>query len=100
MTGNMKIIYRLHAVERLYERGIQPEEVRAALESGEAIEKYPDDGAYPARLVLGGKGKRAVHVVAADNLQDDELIVVTGYRPGRGRWSDDLKRRRDEVLDV
>ena len=97
---NMKIIYRIHAIERMFERGIGVKEIRAALETGEAIENYPDDAAYPGRLILAQRGKRPLHVVAADNTAGDEVIVITGYRPDRSRWTEDFKRRRDEVLDV
>jgi hypothetical protein len=96
----MKIIFRIHAIERMFERGIGIKEIRAALEAGENIENYADQTEYPARLVLARKGRRALHVVAADNLQADEIIVITGYRPDPARWTDDFKRRRDEMLDV
>lgn len=96
----MKINYRIHAVERMFERGISVQEIRAALEFGEIIESYVDEAAYPARLVLAGKGKRRLHVVAADNVAGDESIVITAYRPERERWSDDFKRRRDDLPDM
>lgn len=96
----MKINYRIHAVERMFERGISARDIRAALEAGETIESYEDEAAYPARLVLVLRGKRALHVVAADNVAGDETIVITAYRPERRRWSDDFKRRRDDLPDV
>lgn len=96
----MKIIFRIHAIERMFERGIGIKEIRAALEAGENIETYPSEAEYPARLVLAKKGRRALHVVAADNIPSDEVIVITGYRPDPTRWTEDFKRRRDEVLDV
>jgi hypothetical protein len=96
----MKILYRIHAIERMFERGIGIKEVRAAMETGENIENYTDATEYPARLVLSRKGRRALHVVAADNVIDDEVIVITSYRPDPARWTEDFRRRRDEVLDV
>ena len=96
----MKIIYRIHAIERMFERGIGVKDVRFAMEIGVNIENYADDAAYPGRLILAWRGKRPLHVVAADNLAGDEIIVITGYRPDRSRWTDDFKRRRDEVPDV
>jgi hypothetical protein len=96
----MKIIYRIHAIERMFERGIGIKEVRAAMETGENIEVYADATEYPARLVLARKGRRPLHVVAADNIATDEIIVITSYRPDPNRWTEDFKRRRDEVLDV
>ena len=96
----MKIIYRIHAVERMFERGIAPSQVRAVIESGAALENYPDDAAYPARLLLGGAGKRALHVVEAYDDHSGESIIITAYRPDRRRWSADLRRRRDDLPDV
>jgi hypothetical protein len=96
----MKIIFRIHAIERMFERGIGISEIRAGLEKGEAIEHYVDEATYPGRLIMFSSGKKNLHVVVADNTSDGEVIVVTGYRPDRRRWTDDLKRRRDEVPDL
>ncbi len=49
----MKITFRAHALQRMFERKISPADVRAILESGETIEEYLDDIPYPSRLVLG-----------------------------------------------
>jgi hypothetical protein len=38
-----ELIFRLHAVRRMFERRITVEDVRTAVESGETIEQYPDD---------------------------------------------------------
>ena len=96
----MKIIFRIHAIERMFERGIGVKDIRAALENGETIENYADEAAYPGRLILTQRGKRALHVVAADHQAVDEVIVITGYRPDRTRWTDDFRQRRDEVSGV
>jgi len=93
----MKIIFRIHAIERMFERGIGVKDIRIALETGENIEHYPDEAAYPSRLILAKRGKRPLHIVAADNITDDEVIVITSYRPDPSRWTDDFKQRRDEV---
>ena len=65
-----KIIYRFHAVQRMFERKITVEEVRYALEAGEVIEEYSDDTPYPSCLILGCHRGRAIHVVAANNSID------------------------------
>jgi len=96
----MKIIFRIHAIERMFERGIGISEIRMALEKGETIEHYVDEATYPGRLIMFHSGKKNLHVVVADNSPDGEAVVVTGYRPDRRRWTDDLKRRRDEVPDL
>ena len=90
----MKIIFRGHAVRRMFERGLSVEDVRAVLTSGETIADYPDDTPYPSRLVLGFQGGRALHVVAAYNATDEETIVVTAYEPDPRVWEADFRRKK------
>lgn len=90
----MKVTYRVHAVRRMFERGISEAQVREVLEGGEEITAYPDDKPYPSRLLLGWRGERPLHVVAAYNGRDDEEIVITVYEPEAALWEDGFKRRR------
>jgi len=90
----MKVTYRVHAVRRMFERGISEAQVREVLEGGEEITAYPDDKPYPSRLLLGWRGERPLHVVAAYNARDDEEIVITVYEPEAALWEDGFKRRR------
>ncbi|MGH8196463.1 MAG: DUF4258 domain-containing protein, partial [Woeseiaceae bacterium] len=41
---------------------------------------------YPSRLLLGFVGGRALRLVVADNVGDDETIVVTVYEPDPALW--------------
>jgi hypothetical protein len=77
-------------------RDISEVEVRAVLTAGEAIEEYPDDTPYPSRLVLGWVGSRPLHVVAADNPEDEDTIVITVYEPEPNQWEAGFRRRRQE----
>ena len=88
-----KITYRLHAVHRMFERAISAEEVRHVLETGEAIEEYPDDTPYPSLLILGCHKGRLIHVVAADNLIDEEIIIITVYEPDPSEWDSNCRKR-------
>jgi hypothetical protein len=90
----MKITFRTHAVRRMFERAVSPDEVRAVLATGETIADYPDDSPYPSRLVLGWRGGRPLHVVAAYNATDDETIVVTVYEPVTADWEPDFRRKK------
>jgi hypothetical protein len=78
----------------MFEREISEEDVRQVLETGEIIESYPDDEPYPSRLVLGWSGARPMHVVVADNRDQDEMIVITVYEPDPGRWEPGFSERR------
>jgi hypothetical protein len=90
----MRLTFRIHAIQRMFEREINPEDVRSVVESGETIQEYPDDTPYPSRLVLGWKLQRPIHVVVADNEADNEKIIVTVYQPDPAQWTDDFKRRK------
>jgi hypothetical protein len=89
-----RVVFRVHAIQRMYQRVISEVEVRHVIVTGELVEDYPDDIPYPSRLVLGWSGDRPIHVVVADNADDQENIVVTVYEPEPTEWEADFKRRR------
>lgn len=88
------VIFRQHAYDRMYERGIAAAEVRAVLATGTEIETYPDDTPYPRRLLLGYTPNGPLHVVVADDPAAGALYVVTVYRPSLLRWESDWRTRR------
>jgi len=88
-----RLIFRTHALRRMFERGITEGEVRMVLEKGEVIRDYPDDQPYPSRLLLGWCGLRPVHVVAAESAPG-EWIVITVYEPDPACWHPDFKTRK------
>ena len=90
----MKITYRVHAVRRMFERHITDADVANVLATDEEIAAYPNDQPYPSRLLLGWRGSRPLHVVAAYNAQDDEEIVITVYEPDAAFWDDGFRRRK------
>ena len=57
------IEYRLHAVKRIFERGLSRMCVSQILKRGEVIESYPDDTPFPSGLILGSCQGRPFHVV-------------------------------------
>lgn len=89
-----KLIFRVHAIQRMFERGITKRDVSQVLAAGEVLERYPHDKPYPSRLVLGWLGSRPLHVVIAENEGTKELIVVTTYEPDPVRWQPGFKQRR------
>lgn len=91
--SNEKITYRAHAVKRMFERRVNAEEVRYVLETGEVIEDYPEDTPYPSRLILGCYRGRLLHVVAANNWLDKEVIVITVYEPDPSEWDLECRKR-------
>ncbi|MBZ0301194.1 MAG: DUF4258 domain-containing protein [Anaerolineae bacterium] len=91
-----KLIFRVHAIQKMFERGISQMDVRTVIEHGEVIREYPDDTPYPSRLVLGWREKRPLHVVAADNDADDETIIITAYEPDPALWKPGFKQKKDQ----
>lgn len=92
--SSQKIVFRVHAVRRMFERGISEPDIQEMLSSGEVIETYPDDKPYPSRLILGTMHARPLYVVAAENALANETVIVTVYEPDPQRWSGAFKTRR------
>ena len=87
------IVFRVHAVQRMFEREISVKNVRKILDTGEIIEDYSAEMPEPGRLMLGYQGKRPVHIVLSENSKDNQVIIVTVYIPGRDRWKKDHRSR-------
>jgi hypothetical protein len=90
----MKIYFRVHAVQRMFERNISLKNVSQALRSGVTIEDYSAEMPEPSRLILGFQGKRPFHVVTSENLQTNDITIITVYVPDPERWNKDFKSRR------
>ena len=92
--NNPKVIFRIHAVQRMFERNVSAKKVSQAIQSGETIEDYSAEMPEPSRLVLGFQGKRAFHVVTSENPVTNEITIITVYIPGADKWNNDFKSRR------
>jgi len=90
-----QIDFRLHAIRRMFERNISIEDIHAVLESGEIIQDYPDDKPYPIRLLLGWRDNRPLHIVLAEDKQNDKIIIITAYEPDPNLWHPDFKNKKD-----
>ena len=90
----MEYIYRLHAIERMFQRDISEKQVEEVIENGEVIESYIDDKPYPSFLTLGYVDGIALHVVYAKD-EEDNVIVITAYKPNLTKWQEDLKTRKE-----
>jgi hypothetical protein len=89
-----KILFRVHAVQRMFERGISAKSARNSVECGEKIEDYSSEMHEPGSLILGYQGRRPIHIVMSENLELHETTVITVYVPDRDRWSKDFRTRR------
>ena len=89
-----KLLFRVHAVQRMFERNISAQNISQALRSGEIIEDYSAEMPEPGRLILGFQGKRPFHIVTSENLETNETTIITVYLPDPGRWNKDFRRRK------
>ena len=90
----MTFIYRVHAIERMFQRDISEKTAEETIQNGAIIEQYLDDKPYPSFLVLGFEKNnlnRPIHVVFAKN--NSEIIIITVYRPDESKWKDNYKTR-------
>src|SRR5512133_3388501 len=73
----MKTYFRVHAVQRMFERNVSAKKVSQALVSGETIEDYSSEMPEPSRLVLGFQGKHPFHVVTSENSETNQITIIT-----------------------
>lgn len=63
------------------------------LRTAEVVEMYPDDIPYPSRLLLGWSQGQPIHVVVAENDDEETAIVITVYEPDDDVWEPGFRRR-------
>jgi len=93
-VNNPKTIFRVHAVQRMFERDVSVKKLLGAIANGETIEDYSSEMPEPSRLILGFHGKRPFHVVASENPKTNETTIITVYIPDPNKWNKDFKSRR------
>ena len=88
------LLFRIHAVQRMFEREVSVKKVARALQAGEVIEDYSSEMPEPSRLVLGFQGKRPFHIVTSENPDINETTIITVYIPDPQKWTKDFRNRR------
>ena len=88
-----EVLFSGHIMRRMFERGIEFDDVLAVIRSGEVIEDYPDDLPFASFLLLGRRDLRPFHVVVGRDSATGRCFAVTVYEPRPGKWSPDFRRR-------
>lgn len=88
------ILFSSHAITRMFERGLNKDNVVSAIHNGETVSSYPDDQPYPSELLLGMVNQHPVHVVVARDEKDYACYVITAYVPSLELWHADFKTRK------
>jgi hypothetical protein len=76
---------------RLEKRHITRADILDAVDSYEIVESYPDDKYLPSYLIVAAA---RFHVLFAADVRDDNVRVVTAYRPDPDEWQPGFKHRR------
>ena len=50
--SQFRLVFRVHTIQRMFQRRVSEEEVKQVVVAGETIETYPDDKPFPSRLML------------------------------------------------
>jgi hypothetical protein len=80
---------------RLHGRHLTRQDILAAVSTYEIIEAYPEDKYLPSYLVLAENYGVGFHVLFATDIENDNIRVVTAYRPDLEEWEPDLRTRRN-----
>ena len=84
--------FTVHGAQRLIARGIERQELEAAIARGRIIEHYPEHYYGPCSLVFGRTPTgRALHILCSLRRTVD---IVTLYEPNPIEWEADLQTRR------
>jgi hypothetical protein len=78
----------------MFERQISVKAVRQALRSGEMIEDYSEEMPAPGGLISAKSSQRPLHIVIAENTEENELVVITVYEPDPSQWKAQFKGRK------
>lgn len=92
--GKKRLRITSHAQIEAFKDGLDLEDLRLVLETGRAIESYPERG----RLLLFGRTSAAevpVHIVVEEG--GDEVVIVSSYVPDAREWIGYLRRRRKRL---
>lgn len=76
---------------------LQPEFPLMTLKWQFLMANYPNDYPYPSCLLIGKNfNGQFFHVVIG--LGEDELWLITAYKPSAEKWEDDFKTRKEEKI--
>ena len=89
-----RLLWAWHVTMRLRQRFISRRMIVESVDSYEVIEDYPDDKYLPSYLVLARHEGVCFHALFAVDVKEDNVRIVTAYRPTAELWDDDLKGRR------
>jgi len=92
---NGKYQIKLHALQRINERGILPSEIKEVLLESFVVEDYPYDKRGHSCLVWGKtRAGKDLHIICG--LTEETVWVITIYEPEPAKWKTPLKRKAEK----
>ena len=64
------------------------------MDTYEIIEEYPKDKYLPSYLIYAQHENQIFHIQIAINMKNDNIAIVTAYKPTQDKWKEDLKTRK------
>ena len=89
-----RIRWTYHVNMRLKDRFIPREAILSTVDTYEIIEQYLEDKYLPSYLVYAEYEGQIIHAQIATDLEDDNVTIVTVYKPSPEKWEKDSKTRR------
>lgn len=93
-TVRRRILWTSHVSMRLQARGLPRSLILSSVDRYEIIESYPDDKYFPSYLVFTENLDGVLHILFAVDTIQDNVRVITAYRPDPDDWREDFRRRR------
>jgi len=90
-----KIFWTYHVNMRLKARFISRQAILQSIERYEIIEEYPKDKYFPSYLVYSEYQGDIFHILFALDLEEQNVRIVTAYRPNPEEWAEGFRTRRD-----
>ena len=79
---------------RLKGRSIRREAILSSVDTYEIIEEYPKDKYLPSYLIYSEYENQIINIQIVTDLEDDNIIIVTSYKPTLEKWEENFKMRR------
>lgn len=85
----------IHAVYEMDEDDLTISDILASMHNCELLEDYPQSELFPSCLILGfNTYGKPIHMVWGHDKGDEEVILITVYRPDPELWVKYKERRK------
>jgi hypothetical protein len=91
-----RILWTYHVNMRLEGRFISRKSIISSVDTLEVIEEYPNDKYLPSYLIYAQSESEVIHIHIGVDKKEDNVRIITAYRPTSGKWHEDFKTRREQ----